>query len=178
MLSEILFRIQELERRMANIISFGTIAAVDLDKARCQVSVGDILTTMIPWLSMRADSSNHVWWAPTIGEQVLVLAPCGEYNQAVVIPAIYQQKTIPKPSNKDAFILQVGLSQIELNSNGQINFQAPQGVFFNTQKVTTPGDFIGATDPTGSLGKKISLVEHLHGGVLIGGAKTNKPVAK
>ena len=81
----------DLPHRLAKLISVGTIAEVDYQTARVKVKIGDWLTGWLPWLTARA-SNNLNWQAPEIDEQVLVLAPCGDIAQAVVLGAVYQQQ--------------------------------------------------------------------------------------
>ena len=57
--------------------------------AKLKVKIGDITTDWLPWLTHRA-SNDTSWWAPEVGEQVIVLAPSGELHQAVIMPSIYQ----------------------------------------------------------------------------------------
>ncbi len=85
------FEITELSRLLANMIRIGTIEKTDYQKALVRVRSGEMLTGWIPWITRRA-SFDSDWWAPEIGEQVVLLAPCGDPMQAVVLPAIYQQK--------------------------------------------------------------------------------------
>ncbi|WP_417842026.1 phage baseplate assembly protein V [Terasakiella sp.] len=89
--------IQELERRLANLIRTGKIAAVDTDAARVRVRFGDNLSGWLPWLTTRAGADRD-WWAPSTGEQVLILSPSGETDQGYVLPSIYQTAH-PAPSS-------------------------------------------------------------------------------
>lgn len=91
------FRLSELERRVSNMIRLATVDSVDHAQARCRVTVGDVKTALLPWLTQRA-GADRTWWAPTVGEQVLLLAPSGELACAVVLPAAYQTAHTP-PSN-------------------------------------------------------------------------------
>ncbi|WP_051321681.1 phage baseplate assembly protein V [Chrysiogenes arsenatis] len=83
------FRVAELERRLDNLIRYGTIAQADYALHRVRVQSGELLTGWIPWLTRRASLDNE-WWAPEVGEQVILLSPCGDPAQAVALPAIYQ----------------------------------------------------------------------------------------
>jgi phage baseplate assembly protein V len=83
------FRLAELERRLDNLLRLGTVAAADYSGARVRVQSGELLTGWIPWLTRRA-ADDIDWWAPEVGEQVLLLSPCGDPAQAVCLPAIYQ----------------------------------------------------------------------------------------
>lgn len=79
----------DLHHRFSRLITVGTIAEADYETARVKVTVGEWITTWLPWITARA--SNDVdWWSMEVGEQVLVLSPCGDMAQAVVIGSVYQ----------------------------------------------------------------------------------------
>ena len=48
-----------------------------------------IVTAWLPWLTARA-GTVLTWSAPSLGEQVLLLAPTGDLAQAFVLPAVYR----------------------------------------------------------------------------------------
>lgn len=80
----------DIDRRLANILRFGTVAALDAANALVTVSLDDLTTTeWLPWITARA-GGDVSWWAPEPGEQVMVLSPSGELAHGVVLPAIYQ----------------------------------------------------------------------------------------
>ena len=93
--NDLAFRVAELERKLANVVRPGRIAAVDTERTRVRVAydVDDddeaITTTWLPWLTARA-GTVLTWSAPSLGEQVLLLSPVGDLAQAFVLPAIYQ----------------------------------------------------------------------------------------
>lgn len=89
----------DLSRRLANLIRLGTIAAVDHASARCTVSTGGLTTAALPWLAARAGDAA-TWWAPSVGEQVLLLSPSGDPAAAVVLPALYSTAH-PRPAGSD-----------------------------------------------------------------------------
>jgi phage baseplate assembly protein V len=81
----------ELLRLILNLIRFGTIADIDHDAQRVRVQVGKNTTTWRPWISMRAGDAQ-TWFPPSLGEQVIVLSPEGDFTQAAILPAIYSDK--------------------------------------------------------------------------------------
>jgi len=93
------YDITELYRLLANLIRIGTIEEADYKKALVRVKSGEQLTGWIPWITRRA-SKDSDWWAPEIGEQVILLAPCGDPVQAVALPSIYQDKH-PSPEDRE-----------------------------------------------------------------------------
>jgi phage baseplate assembly protein V len=90
----------ELLRLILNLIRFGSIAEVDCDAQRVRVNVGGNLTDWRPWLTARA-GDVQTWWPPSVGEQVILLSPEGDFNQSVVIPAVYSNLA-KQPSTNSA----------------------------------------------------------------------------
>lgn len=88
--------ITELNRALRNIIRVGIIVDIDLLLGRCRVQTGGMQTTWLNWLTCRAGRSR-VWWAPSVGEQVLLLAVGGELDTAFVLPGIFSDDH-PAPS--------------------------------------------------------------------------------
>lgn len=87
----------DLIRRLENLIRIGTVANVDHGSARCTVDCVGIMTAPLPWITVRA-GTDRTWDAPTVGEQVLVLAPSGEMAQAVVLMGLYHEQN-PAPAS-------------------------------------------------------------------------------
>lgn len=80
--------LQDALRLLRNLIRTGVVVEVDLDDGRCRVQTGGIVTDWLQWLTTRAGRSR-VWWAPSVGEQVLLLAVGGELDTAFVLPGIF-----------------------------------------------------------------------------------------
>ncbi|EXI61671.1 baseplate assembly protein [Mannheimia granulomatis] len=89
----------DLLRRLDNLIRLGTIAEVDLATATARVNSGGITTDFLPWIILRAGTSQ-TWSAPTVGEQCVVLSVSGEFTTGVILPAIYTQNA-PSQSEDD-----------------------------------------------------------------------------
>lgn len=79
----------DMQNRLAKLISLGTVNEVDYEKALVRVAIGDWLTAWLPWLTAQAFNDLN-WQAPEVGEQVVVLAPCGDLAQGVVLGSLYQ----------------------------------------------------------------------------------------
>lgn len=88
--------IHELTRMMRNVVRTGIITEIDLQRGRCRVQTGGILTDWLQWLTPRAGESRS-WWAPSVGEQVLLLSVGGELDTAFILPGIYSDDA-PAPS--------------------------------------------------------------------------------
>lgn len=91
-----LANIQELARALRNMIRTGLVVETDLNASRCRVQTGGMCTDWLQWLTHRAGRSR-TWWAPSVGEQVLILAVGGELDTAFVLPGIYSGDN-PAPS--------------------------------------------------------------------------------
>ena len=79
--------ISELDRRIANVIRFATVAAVNFAKRRVTVTDGDWHSGWLPWQESRAHL-EATWSPPKPGERVIVLAPHGDLDQAVVVTGL------------------------------------------------------------------------------------------
>lgn len=94
--------LQEIARAIRNVIRTGIVTDVDLDEGLCRVQTGGIETTWLNWLTSRAGRSR-VWWAPSVGEQVLLLAIGGELDTAFVLPGIFSDDHPAPSASPDAF---------------------------------------------------------------------------
>lgn len=97
-----LANIQELARALRNMIRTGVIVETDLETGRCRVQTGGIYTDWLQWLTHRAGRSR-TWWAPSIGEQVLILAVGGELDTAFVLPGIFSDDHPAPSASADAW---------------------------------------------------------------------------
>ena len=90
------YRNGDVERRIENLLRIGAVHSVDYGAARIRVETGDLVTDWIPWITARAGRDAE-WWAPEVGEQVMVLAPGGILEDAVALGAVYQD-AYPAPA--------------------------------------------------------------------------------
>lgn len=94
--------IQELARTIRNLIRSGVVSEVDTVQGLCRVQSGGIQTTWLNWLTTRAGRSR-TWWAPSVGEQVLLLAIGGELDTAFVLPGIFSDDNPAPSASADAW---------------------------------------------------------------------------
>ncbi|PJG62666.1 phage baseplate assembly protein V [Yersinia kristensenii] len=97
-----LTNIQELARMLRNMIRTGVIVETDLIAGRCRVQTGGIYTDWLQWLTHRAGRSR-TWWAPSVSEQVLILAVGGELDTAFVLPGIFANDHPAPSASADAY---------------------------------------------------------------------------
>ena len=94
--------LSEISRLLRNIIRTGIVTDIDLNEGLCRVQTGGMQTTWLNWLTSRAGRSR-VWWAPSVGEQVLLLAIGGELDTAFVLPGIFSDDHPAPSASTDAF---------------------------------------------------------------------------
>ncbi|WP_130100468.1 phage baseplate assembly protein V [Siccibacter turicensis] len=93
--------LQEVARALRNMIRTGVVVEIDHAAGRCRVQTGGIKTDWLQWLTNRAGRSR-TWWAPSAGEQVLLLAVGGELDTAFVLPGIYSDEHNAPSASADA----------------------------------------------------------------------------
>jgi phage baseplate assembly protein V len=86
----------DMQRRLANVVRVGVVASVDLPNARCRVTIGDLQTAPLPFITCKA-GEDRTWHPPEVGEQVIVLAPSGELTAGFVLGGVYTTSH-PAPS--------------------------------------------------------------------------------
>lgn len=136
----------ELARRAANIVRAGTVAEIDLAAARVRARYGDspdggpVLTGWLPWISLAAGEDRD-WRPPSIGEQVILLAPFGELSAGFALAGIYLQGfPAPEASGAKRATLYRDGARIEYDSEthalsavlpdgGKASISAPGGLF-------------------------------------------------
>lgn len=88
MMDEHEYALGEVDRRLANVLRFGTITAVDTAKGLAKVDLGDMVTDWVPWSTPRA-GNDRVWSTPDVGEQVALLSP-GDPSMGVITGSLFQ----------------------------------------------------------------------------------------
>jgi phage baseplate assembly protein V len=93
----------EMDRRLSRVLFIGTVESVDTGSARARVAMRGATTAPLPWLVPRAGEVRG-WSAPSVGEQVMVAAPDGDWRQGVILGALYQGLHPAPSSNAKAVI--------------------------------------------------------------------------
>ncbi len=149
----ILNNIQDISRAIRNLIRTGVVTQVDTVQGLCRVQTGGIETTWLNWLTARAGRAR-VWWSPSVGEQVLLLAVGGELDTAFVLPAVFSDDC-PAPSvSADAWHVSFpdgavmeyepqtsaltvsGIRTAYITAAGSITATAPQVTVIATERIT------------------------------------------
>ncbi|MDR2241307.1 MAG: phage baseplate assembly protein V [Providencia alcalifaciens] len=79
-----------IRRLINNLIRVGVVVAVDAKKG-CRVQIGNLETDWLNWLTLRAGSTRTMN-APSVGEQVIILAIGGELTTAFVLTGIFSNE--------------------------------------------------------------------------------------
>lgn len=77
----------EIRRLIKNLIRIGIVTDVNAKKG-CRVQIGNLETDWLNWVTLRAGSTRTMN-APSVGEQVLILALGGELTTAFVLTGIF-----------------------------------------------------------------------------------------
>lgn len=187
--------IAELNRLLENLIRLGTIAEVQHVPPRVRVSTGELLTTWLPWIALRAGADQD-WDPPTEGEQVVLMSPSGQLANGVVLTGLFSDQI---PANGD----RAGLRRRTYADGAVIEYDSvahhlravlPAG---GTSEVISDGgirivgdiEHVGNYTQTGNqtvtgkvtvtedvVAAEVSLVNHLHGEVMRGQSQTGRPV--
>ena len=183
-----------LSRMLENLIRFGVIAAVQMVPPRVQVKTGTLTTAWLPWVTLRAGADQE-WDPPTVDEQVVLFSPSGQLANGFVItgipsdhaPANGDRAGLHRRTYADGAVIEYDSIAHHLNatlpdsgttsivSKGGINIVGPinhQGDYNQTGNQNVVGLVTVSEDV---IAAGISQVKHLHGGVLVGSAKTGKP---
>jgi len=95
------FDLADFRRRVENIVRRGRVHSVDTAAARVKVDLGEnLVTDWLPFFATRA-GQDRTWWAPSLGEQVVVFSESGETTNGVVLTSIYQSD-YPHPEHDAA----------------------------------------------------------------------------
>lgn len=184
----------EINRLLENLIRFGTVAEVQHVPPRVKVQTGGMLTTWLPWLAWRAGESRE-WDPPTVNEQVLLLSPSGQLANGVavtglfsdLIPANGDRAGLHRRTYADGAVVEydsVAHHLVATLPEGGTTELISSGGIHIVGDITHEGDYIqtGNQNVTGLvtvtqdvIADGISLVKHVHDGVMSGPGKTGAP---
>jgi phage baseplate assembly protein gpV len=142
-LVELVMRVNELERRFASAFRHGTVEQVDAEKHVVRIRIGEpeessngqpFLSPWVPYGQFAGALKVHT--PPSVGQQMTMLNPTGDFRQAVAIPLTWSDAN-PSPSNsKDEHVLTFGDVRITLKS-GSVAFKAGDHVMTVSASGTT-----------------------------------------
>lgn len=197
---------EDIPADLQSLIRFGTVVSVDPGVARCVVRYGDPdddepgETPPIRWLTARS-GQTRTWSPPSIGEQVLLLAPDGQIGAAIALTGIVQD-AFPPVGNSAAELIEFkdgarltydpdasALTAI-LPAGGTAEIEASGGIVLRgdvtiegnlqtngnaaiTGDVSVDQDVTAAGDVTAD---GVSLKDHTHGQVSSGSGVSGPPL--
>ncbi len=178
----------DIQRLVGDIAREGTVASVDLATGTCTVRIADELVTgEIPWASGRV-GKTRIWSPPSVGEQVLLLAPEGDTERAIVIGSL-SSDVHPHPANDASPLIEfedgatIGYDPTShsltanLPADATVLIIARGGLHF-TGDLSVDGDIHSTGTITGDadvIGGGKSLKSHKHTGIQAGGAISGPP---
>ena len=176
----------DTQRLIGDLVREGVVTAVDHAARTCRVRTGDLDTGDIPWLAARV-GATRIWSPPSIGEQVVILAPEGDTARAIVIGSIASDTHPHIGSDAGTVVEFADGTTIAVDPAahtltivvpaGTVRLEAPQGTtIVGPLKVEGDVEITGkatASDDVIAAGK--SLKSHKHTGVQSGAAVSGTP---
>lgn len=171
-LSELAARVADLERRMAGTMRHGKVEEVDTKKQLVRLNFGKdvegkpFLSPWVPYAQVAGAMKIHT--PPSKGQQMTLMAPNGDWAQAVSVP-MHWSNANKSPSDKgDEHVTTFGDTTIT-HKGGSIEWKiGGVTVTFSGSGVTIKGGRVEHDDR--NIGS-----DHVHDEVVKGGALTGKP---
>ncbi|AMO58113.1 phage baseplate assembly protein [Endozoicomonas montiporae CL-33] len=154
------FDVVELARQLANVVRPGIVVEVDHRQAKVRVQTGKLKTQWLPWLTLRA-GNNRNWQPLEVGEQVILLCPCGDPAQAWVLGSGYQENlpALSSDPDKEIYRFSDGAHFEYDRKNHHLKVQLPSGS--TTELVSTGGiDFTGDLTVNGNITATQDITDH------------------
>lgn len=174
----------ETDLTIGNLARVGVIESVDLAAGKAIVSFGEERTPPIDWLMSAGDTK--IWLPPTVGEQVQVIAPEGDIEQAVIIGGLPSSVFAPLFLGaavairfKDGAVIKYDpeTSSLVLDLPGDATVTAPGGI-----RLVGDVEIQGKLHATGQIksgadviADKVSLKNHAHTKVQAGSSLSGPP---
>jgi phage baseplate assembly protein gpV len=157
-LREVIYRLEELERRQANVMRMATITQVDAAKGLVRVDAGGVPTPFLPWTEHAGDIRS--WVPPSVGQQVILFSPSGELGQGWVMRGGFSNAHPQPHAQGGAVKLKIGDTEIE--ASGDV-------VKIHATAIELTGEILTHN------GKNISH-DHVHTNVEPGGGLSGPPL--
>ena len=82
------YRLAELERKLANLITVGKVTEVNTENRTLKLKVGDNQTDWLNW-PVKNGQNFTSWCPPRVGQQYIIGNPSGDTANGVIIGEIY-----------------------------------------------------------------------------------------
>lgn len=175
-IAELVSDIEELERRLDNIIRPGVIKEVHPGGKLVRVKAGRNTTPWIKWLAPAAGAVRE-YRCPTVGEQVALLNYGGGDNstQSWALCGVWSDQFQSPSGNPDHHLIDWGGGMLLLIDRAAqtVTWSVPGGMELDTPNIHSTGDIRTDGD---QIADTVSQITHLHDGVAAGPSKTGEPV--
>lgn len=154
---DLLARVEELERRVGQMVVRGKIVDINLDDHTARVEYGPQTTTgWLQWKPLRSGKAI-IWWAPELGEGVTVISE-GDLSLGEILPGSYHKDFAAPSNDPDLFLIQYGdggsvsynrkshLYRLDVAAGGRAEITASGGL-----KFTGDTEIVGALHVTGDI---------------------------
>lgn len=187
---KLLQRVQSLEQRVAASMRPGVVDQVDPEKRALRVRVGGtddapVLSPWVPYTEIGAGPSGiNLAWNPKPGQNVMLMAPGGDLQQAVASPFTWSDAHGSPSSSGDEAVARFGQSKITIKSDRTITEVGAAKITQTNDGVTIEVGGVSVAITAGGLTITGGMVKHdglnigsthIHGGVVPGGATTDVP---
>lgn len=136
-ISELIMRVSELEKRLANICRIAKVTAVHEDIGKLDVNFEGLPLKKIPFQTMRA-GEDQTYWLPSVGELGFLFSPSGDIANAIFVPGIYF-KDFPagdSTTQKSKRIFRDGMEEeIDVDAHSQKFTSGDSERFINREKI-------------------------------------------
>lgn len=186
-------REDDLPGRVGELLRYGTVDSVDHATGKMVVRVGELLTAPVRWFH-GASGATSSWSPPSIGEQVMLLAPEGDIAGAIALRGVHSDAHPPAGNSARELVRFADGAVVAYDPDGHkleavlpagaiVSIVAPGGVTIEAD-VRIKGDVevegrIHATGDVSSDGDvkagSISLRHHKHLQVATGTAVSGEP---
>lgn len=172
-------RTGEAARAIGGLFRLGTVVSVDLADATAVVELAPGLTTPpIPWLGRAGFFKS--WLPPYAGEQVALITPDADMEQAVILGSLDSDANPAASSLHQAVLAAADGLRVEYDvASRTLTFDVPKALVIRVPQIRIEGDIqltgrMTASDDVVADG--VSLKTHRHGGVAAGAASTGAPL--
>ena len=164
-------RVAEVERRLKNVVRYGTVEEVDYKKGLVRIKDGELLSGWMPWHDV--GGAIKTWTPPAKGQIAVVFAPSGEVSTGIAFAGQFSDKN-PQNHDKGAeYRMTIGGTSI-LVTGDSVTIDVTNFTV-NADKITLNADLVQATGDELKHNAKNVGDDHKHTDVVPGGGLTGVP---
>ena len=175
-LTELMASVEDLERRLRNVVQAGRVTEIHADGQRIKVAFGQNETPFINWFSASAGVVRE-YRCPSVGEQCVLLNYGGGDNstQTWALTGMPSGQFPAAESNKDIHLIDWGGGMsLSINTGTQkVTWSIPKELIIDTPLISSSCELVTAGD---QIAGGVSTRHHLTSGVLAGGDISGEPV--